>query len=841
MKTEKYTSRKPLASLMGGVWGWVFGLLLTSCTLSMEEWAVPEEEKGFEEAETVELEHGTYTYQFKEGVRSITENIQDYIIRVEELKDNCKNVYFMDNTPDNYLPKEGDLVASVCTPTIPFGLNHRVTSVKNIGGMYQLTCEPATKDDIYEDLEFTFEDDYEVPEVAVFDSLTLDSLGVDPDDLILEDYSLLQEHYGEQSMTRAGITSTLRWRETPGVQKLREAGLINENGTRADDKKDSDPEPVEDTRTKTLSFLLNKLNLDFTFATQDKKIVTVSIGGTVDKYEKEHVWFYENKKTNYRKQVTTSTNKTVWDVNIRIGKDHNFWKQEEISAQNLRQIGEMLKALPNKEKPVKKALSIAKIRVPIGASGFIFVINFEGNFQLTGGLNGHFKGTVHEAVTQSTYIYENGKETYIPDKDASDEEKEKKGVVKKGYTSLDECTIVGDAELKLSVRPAVGIETVGGIGFDIGFEAGVTVKAKVDIASCMPGKTVQMPNDPDGISFWLYGALSANVYFAPIGTKIFNLDVPIWEPRLLLGYLVLSPRVDKNNTKKDVVDYGDGKRLFTVRTCYDRIWAGIFPISSHMLIPRLRIYHGGYNGEIMQVKLKRGDFEYKLQTYNTYEFTFTDDELLSRESTYICVPCIYDEDEDKTYEFRESALIFGSGGAHIAFQEYKQRYGLSVRAFMNHWGDEAVWDQEMQDDMEDDFRNRYGLKKGEERNWDYYEFGVTYDVKNLTMYKKWGIRVKLEGFGSNKKVLYEKDIDLKFYNADSYDVTKRPGKKTAVFKFVTNYYTGNGKIKVYLTPYVIDDSNTRTDFPTVGPKELEDEIFYKKFSWREGFNDFDLK
>ena len=824
-------SRQPLPSLLGGARGWVFvffALLLTSCTLSMEEWTTPEEEKGFEEPETVETEYGTLTYQFKEGVRSITENIQEYIVRYEPQGEN-RILYFMDNTPQKWLPQKGDLVSAMCTPTLPFGLNHRVTSVKNIGGMYQVECEPATRDEIYEDLEFQFDGDYEIPGVAVYDSLTLDSLGINPDDLIIEDLSLLENQYGEQAMSRAGIHSTIRWRETPALKKLREAGIVSAGLTRADDDEDKQ---TEDDKEKKISSIFDNLNLTFNFG----KGIVARIGGTYDKTDTEHVWYYESKKNDYRKQVTTSTSTSTWNINARIGKGRDPEKQNspkdmtvhslaELKDQ-LKQLKDAIKALPDKEKRQKHPLSFVNIHAPIGATGFFFVIKFNGGIDFEGGISGRVKFTSQDPVIESTYIYDKGVETTTPKRG----DPEKVGIKQEGHTTVSEVAFAGELLFEVWIRAAIGVElgTKLGLGVDVGLKGTFGAQAKLDIAQFEQGKTIQVPDDPDGLKAYLSGELAATAYFSPAGINLFEAKTVFWNPYFYLLNEYFSPTVDKQNMNSSVEEE-NGKRKFHVDYRFSHVWSPLHGNYKHTNVPRLRVYHGDFKDNIY-LDFKLDELETtEIARFDRYNFDFTDDDLLGSAAKYICVPCIYDYNTDMTYELRGAAKTFSSTGASIKFKKFKQKYGLWASSYLGQITKDLTT-QEAVDLEYERFRSEMGLKKGDEKNWMYYEFGVTYDIKNINMYKEWGVNIEISRISGYKgkspeySPLFSKDVTALILNDDFVDVSKKNGTKTLVFRYLIGH---DWDIFVTLKPYVISLKGKRTDFPAIEHQELRNDFYFK--------------
>ena len=104
-------------------------LMQAGCTLSMEEYYVPEEERGMDEIYTESNEYGTVSYQFADSVLNVTENIQEkYLVRVES----DSILYFSDQIPQQWRPYVGMKLASHITHELPWGLNHKVTEVENL-------------------------------------------------------------------------------------------------------------------------------------------------------------------------------------------------------------------------------------------------------------------------------------------------------------------------------------------------------------------------------------------------------------------------------------------------------------------------------------------------------------------------------------------------------------------------------------------------------------------------------------------------------------------------------------------------------------------------------------
>ena len=105
-------------------------LIMMGCTLSMEEWADTEEEKGYNEVQTVKNDFFTMEYEYKKTTRSLTDSIQKYIVQVEA----DSIIWFMDNLPSEWRPKTGGYVVANCCELFPMGLMAEILSCGDDGG-----------------------------------------------------------------------------------------------------------------------------------------------------------------------------------------------------------------------------------------------------------------------------------------------------------------------------------------------------------------------------------------------------------------------------------------------------------------------------------------------------------------------------------------------------------------------------------------------------------------------------------------------------------------------------------------------------------------------------------
>ena len=170
MKLSDISWRSLLPSFTGGVWGWVFCFLLTSCVLTMEDYTlVPEEERGVGQPYTYKDSLVTCTYQYREGVKQVTQNWLSYVMGVQD-----STIYVSDNIPEDWLPQVGGHLSAGMSRTFPYGLCHRVISMERRNGLIAITLTEATVDDVFAELDVVADlDNYTLPDIE----MTNDSAG----------------------------------------------------------------------------------------------------------------------------------------------------------------------------------------------------------------------------------------------------------------------------------------------------------------------------------------------------------------------------------------------------------------------------------------------------------------------------------------------------------------------------------------------------------------------------------------------------------------------------------------------------------------------------------------
>lgn len=777
--------------------------LLASCTLSMEDWVTPEEEKGFDEPETVENEFGSVTYQFKDGVRSITENIQEYIIEVED----DSVLYFMDNTPDEWLPRVGDKLAAMCSPVLPFGLNHQVIDVRDVGGIWKVTCTSASRDDIYESLVIDLDYEVATPDIPVYDSLYLDSLGIKGEDLIIEDLSLLEDYYGTEAMVKAkkprrAYRKTAAWKRTRAALGI-ESEILATRGEKSTDS-------VMHWKFTDLSYTDKSTGIKF------------SLGGEVEKHSVQKIVYYEDKEKDYKKQITTDKSYDIWKISASMSTSKDvFDAHDDQTIEKLSQLKKALKNLKPEKSKGKKTMVGGKILWPIPAMPAISLkIGIEGNVTFEGAICADLEIEHRHPVTESGYEYKDGTKEYIPTTK-----------INEGYTKPKNFSGYGSITVSAQVRASVGIEITGtGVGGDVGLGITAKVTGKLpipDIQQLTKDETTSFIEDTPSLTFESYFFVDASIYFSPGGFNIFTASKELLKKTIFTSPLYPLPAVDKDKSTHTYTieqdnEAGTRNNKYKMAVVFKRFWL-LWPPSDDCHV-RLRAYIGGYGKEFYDIR--EDDHIYsETPLKKDYSYNFTHYIETGKYDKIIFVPCIYDPKHHHCYEFRESAMTFGDAQPSFKYVKQKSRVSLSLPKYF----DEEINDE----DAQKDFLKEYGINKlpgtlKDPAKWYFHEFAIAFEIKNMGMVDHWGTKVKVATFyayGDGTKLL-ETDIDVKKRNT-----YLKAGKKTLVYSFVTNWSKGH---EITITPYTVDAGGKKTYYEKAfGPYSIEEDHYNSSWNWKD--------
>lgn len=190
-------------------------MMTASCTLSMEDYIVPEEEKGFDEVVTEAYDCGEVSYQFHEDVVRFTEELQEsYLVRIED----DSILYLSESMPKKSRPYVGGKIWAGYSHAIPHGLNSKVLSVENQGGLLKVVTSTTTREDVFKHLSYNFDAEFTAGDLSAMTPEVLEEMGCEVRDSIIIDWSRFDESQGKKGIrTRAGeekkdtIVETVSW------------------------------------------------------------------------------------------------------------------------------------------------------------------------------------------------------------------------------------------------------------------------------------------------------------------------------------------------------------------------------------------------------------------------------------------------------------------------------------------------------------------------------------------------------------------------------------------------------------------------------------------------------
>lgn len=806
---QRYLSTLPLLLLL-------ILLITAGCTLVLDEYTVPEEEQGFDEPVTVESEAGSITYQYNEGVQPVTRNVQEYITHVEA----DTILYFRSDTPKKWLPVRGGLLAAGCTRLLPEGLNHRVLSVERTGDEYRVVTTLAKRQEVYKELKIKIETDYLAPQREVYDSLYLDSLGIDIDDLAEYDFSLVDSAYGEPA--DKAPKRVLCRPNNPKIQRFLEQRRTL--ATRAGNTKDKDT-------TITIPNLSIKFGPDW---------ANLTLSGSISHSTHEHIYYEENQSADYKKSYTDDSSETTFDIKAEM----DFTKDivggsttEPLGVEkNVRLAKEMSDLLKNKNLPNKdKKLQIAAIKAIFPAPvPLLFVIKFEGSISFTGAIYGNAVVTYHHAKTRNGYIYENEEKTPIEE------------TLAPAKTTLDDFFIGGQATLSAFVRAGIGIEIPGaGLGstIGVGLKAGLEVSAQAQYSNhtCIDKENNYARAFIDFVA-------DAEVYFAPLGVTIANPRIELINKSILNLKTHTNPLVDTKKTKYtygiSTADPNHKVLQYTSTICFSKLWTFNNMFHKEYTYPRVRVYHGSTDGPYKDFVTTGGhntNNELQAEPDKEYKFVFTQDDLLNQEAEYIVVPCLYDALDDLTTEFRTHSKTYGKTKPKVTYNKYGQLRGITLRNYFNE--KESQLDDPIKFEMFKDQFDRIYPQLNILQNYDfvldnyyYYKFWFSLNFEHAPFIDQWGVDV--EALRDNNKSHILIPTTRVTFGRGVYG-TLTSGNKRIYLDFVSNRKSvekGSDGISVRVRPFTISVIGEETSHSWTAWKDIYFNVYKTDTGSEDGYS-----
>lgn len=113
---------------------------------------VQDNPKGIGEIATENTDNYSISYQYADEVIVLSESTLKHLQAIEDES----ILIFDNNTPQASLPAVGAIVTCGITEKTPYGIGNRVLSVTENNGVYVISTEPATLDEIFEHLKFSY-------------------------------------------------------------------------------------------------------------------------------------------------------------------------------------------------------------------------------------------------------------------------------------------------------------------------------------------------------------------------------------------------------------------------------------------------------------------------------------------------------------------------------------------------------------------------------------------------------------------------------------------------------------------------------------------------------------
>lgn len=713
-------------------------LLLSSCELSMEEYIVSEEDKGKEEPCTEVSEYGEITYQYHDDVTALNGEPQNYIAMM-----NDSVIWFMDNLPDKWVPKEGHYIAANCSRTIPLGICSKVRSVTRDAGMIRVEHEPTDKENVFKKLEMRLDFNYIVPGVSDF----------------VEDGT--EESRSTPSINRPGF-----WKNDSVFVDM----SLYEPGARSDGGHED--------KTK---FQTNK-----SFDLPNKKVLYVDL--TYESTEVVNVHQYEDLVKEYKEEWNDSY--TERNIKILIGYGNNPEEATKSLTSFPKNVGD-IRGMMTSLKAVKDLMRISQsvkainpvVSIPSFPFGVMFRVDVSVGYVLLG--YGVAEMKFRSETRRNGYIINKGNSREIDNKLVSNP-------LKPPYSDVTNIQFGGSADFWLRGRIGVGVlvgNELGGVGGVVGIEGKVGFRASLETESLNDYSIIDRQNFNCGFYANFSGFGEGLVKVGPFTKSLGDFNFNTTEKSKMINMKAeINDSKTKSNLTTEEVEYvledENGNPLIDPWTGTPMIGTRdelsinsslnfskletffIFPkIDRLNQRPALRIYEG----EIASGsgKFKQEVIDEVLAADKTYKFSVNlrKAELSENVGVYEVVPCIYDKGSGMTTEYRNNSMIVTPGTPIISQPKCYQWFGRELSV--------EDWEYYLEEYGEEYFKG----KKRED--FTEYAFTTVVELKNATRIKEWGMEFRLED--PNGKAILDKAYSIPF------DGLCRAGKYTIITTFISEH------------------------------------------------------
>ena len=749
----------------------IVALCFCGCTLMMDDFDIPEEEKGKDEPYTEVLPIGNVTYKYDEKTTPLNGRAQDYIAMY-----NDSVVYLMDNIPSEWIPKVGGYVAANTTRKTPLGISGRVTSVTRENGLIRVDHVPATRDEVFDVFKAEFDFSFTMPPMEEYDSLEYAENGLMLNDSTYIDMDFF-ERVSADTVTRADkITS-----ETVGFNFSHK---FNEFYGKL--------EP------------LNGTYLELEFKSTEHKTIH----------------YYENKDEGIREEWNDSHSEQTFRGVFGYGTDaksvREAFKDKSASPAGMKDLDASLKTGDKdtdrkksemwkdlNEKEIKRKTPRKSFILPTGTAVFFSLdIHADAYFEATGYLDLSY--TVTTPKKRVGYIIK-------------DDEKKKLDYELAPGSRTFSVDLTGKLDFYGRVRAGVGVGlggVWGGTAVVVGGEAKVGIRGEFDLES-----TEDRTDDKGNVTFidegnariipyFSYGGyVKGQVYvvgipfdFADFSFLTQTKEWPVSLENVLDNHTATYQYVKNGLTGKSFIVF---KSKYSFGQMSDKKTAGVYSNISDR-VPGITVYAGDYSCQFYRtfssdepVKPHK-EYEIKLNT-ETYPLPETKE--------YKIVPCIYDTRQGFVVEYRNKARTLGDAKPKISDFKYTQWYGLEMS--------EADYEA---------LKEKYPFLKYY-KHTDFADYCFKMDIKlsNTLKMDKWGYLVRIYANNSYYAPILEKDVYI-----NNGEEKIRPGKYSVIASFFANPKPVKDKDKlcINITPfyeYEEDGEMERVYWPysTYGPYTLQ--------------------
>lgn len=734
--------------------------MMTSCILSMEEFIVPEDQKGKDEPCTEVSPYGEVTYQYHDNVTSLNGEPQGYIAMM-----NDSVIWFMDNMPEKWIPKEGNYMAANCSQTIPLGLCAKVRSVFREGGMIRVEYEPAEKEEVFKSLEIRLDFEYIMPGVSDFE----------PDSIEIESRS-----------TRPTISRPGYWKNDSVFVDM----SLYEPNSRSDGA-----------HSDVTEFKISKA-FDIPYANQQ-----ICVDLNYKSTEVVNVHQYKDLSRDYQEEWNDTY--TERDINILVGYGNNPEGAQKSLASFPKGVDDIRgykKAIEQIKDVRKNTESVKAINPVVSIPSFPFGVMFRFDVSVGYSIMGYGQAEIkYRSETHRTgYIVENGNKREI--------DKIVKIPGKEPYDKITNVNFGGSIDFWLRGRIGVGV-LVGnsglGVGGVLGIEGKVGFKASLETEFLTDYLLVDRQNFNAGLyasfSGFGEGIVKVGPWTGSLGDFNFN----------TVEVSTMSNMKAEVNTKKTKSALETQEKEVPMEdengNPYVNPWTGeieyetrselaintslnfskletffIFPkIEKQNQRAALRVYEGTIlNGSDKCIQVENMDEV--LQADKSYNFTVNlkDAGLSEKVGVYEVVPCIYDKATKLVTEYRNNSIIVTPGTPNISQPKCYQWYARELS--------EDLWNYLLDEYGE-------GFFEGKKReDFTEYAFSTIVELRNVTGVKEWGIKYKL--WHPDAGVVLERECPVTFSGLC------RAGKYSIVTSFISEIRpkkpdSGIDAINVTAKPY----------------------------------------